>query len=84
MRKDNIVPDQWLDVKIPGMRIDRTWIVALVLGALLVMAGCNAISFFPHEAAEKAADKVLDDIFPGESAQKQLVKPIEPTTPKAQ
>jgi hypothetical protein len=50
------------------MKINKTWIVILVLGALSGAAGCNTISFFPHGAAEKAADKVLDDILPAEIA----------------
>lgn len=52
--------------------------VALLLGTLLCLAGCSVISFFPNQAAEKAADKVLDDIFPGKDA------PDETATPPAE
>ena len=54
------------------MRICKTWIVALALGALVSVAGCNAISFFPHDTAEKAADKVIDDILPVNGAQEDV------------
>ena len=45
---------------------------ALVL-ATAVVAGCGTISFFPAQPAQKAADKVIDDIWP----------PIQPTAPVA-
>jgi hypothetical protein len=45
---------------------------ALVL-ATVVVAGCGTISFFPAQPAQKAADKVIDDIWP----------PIQPTAPVA-
>jgi hypothetical protein len=45
---------------------------ALVL-ATAVAAGCGTISFFPAQPAQKAADKVIDDIWP----------PTQPTVPVA-
>jgi hypothetical protein len=41
--------------------------------AAAVLAGCGTISFFPAQPAQKAADKVIDDIWP----------PIQPTAPVA-
>ena len=46
-----------------NMRNYKTWIIAGVLGALLNLAGCGTITFFPYESAAKAADKVLDGIL---------------------
>jgi hypothetical protein len=45
---------------------------ALIL-ATAVAAGCGTISFFPAQPAQKAADKVIDDIWP----------PIQPAAPVA-
>ena len=53
----------------------------MVLGALVSVAGCNAISFFPHDAAEKAADKVIDDILPVNGAQEDVLTPAKPSKP---
>ena len=45
-----------------------------VTGVLIaVSAGCGTISFFPAQPAQKAADKVIDDIWP----------PVQPTAPVA-
>jgi len=63
------------------MRKNRTLVAALILGAMVGAAGCNAISFFPRDAAEKAADKVLDEFFPGDKIQESTVKPAEPKAP---
>ena len=37
-----------------------------MLSALILVSttGCSTISFFPAESAQKAADKVIDDIWP--------------------
>ena len=83
MRKVIRVSDHWLDVKIPCRRIGKTWVVALAVGTLIGLAGCNAISFFPHDAAEKAADKVIDDIFPVNGARQDVAAPAKPTPPPA-
>ena len=60
--------------------------VVLMLAALLGVSGCNAISFFPREPAEKAADQVLDDILPGNGtagngAPVDAAKPTVPSVP---
>ena len=45
-----------------------------IIGAVMaVSAGCGTISFFPAQPAQKAADKVIDDVWP----------PIQPTAPVA-
>ena len=62
------------NVKIPGMRINITWIAAFVLAALPGMSGCSVISFFPSRAAEKAADKVIDDFLPDNRVQEAAAK----------
>jgi len=41
--------------------------------AIATVSGCGTISFFPTQPAQKAADKVIDDIWP----------PIQPTAPVA-
>ena len=37
-----------------------------MLSALILVSttGCSTISFFPAESAQKAADKIIDDIWP--------------------
>jgi len=66
------------NVKMTGMRINKRWMVALLVAVLSGASGCNTISFFPYKAAEKAADKVLDDILPVSYAQDDATKPPEP------
>lgn len=46
--------------------------VAFLLSAacFAIMGGCSTISFFPTELAQKAADKVIDDIWPASAAAK--------------
>jgi hypothetical protein len=56
--------------------------LSLTAAALLVVfvSGCANITFFPKGTAQKAADKVIDDIWPGSSAPDTLIaKPA--TTP---
>ena len=40
-------------------------VVALALAGFLAMAGCASALFFPSKSAEKAADKVIDEIWLG-------------------
>ena len=41
------------------------FLLAMLSALILVStAGCSTISFFPTESAQKAADKVIDDIWP--------------------
>ena len=51
--------------------------MALLAGALLGLAGCNTISFFPGKAAERAVDKVLDDMLPGNGSPPDAALPPE-------
>lgn len=46
---------------------------SVLVFATAVAAGCGTISFFPAQPAQKAADKVIDDIWP----------PTQPTAPVA-
>lgn len=61
----------------PDMKNWKPLIVAAGLGALLCLGGCGTISFFPYESAAKAADKVLDDILPGNGEQPDAAKVAE-------
>jgi len=60
------------------MRTTKTWMMALLIGTLLCLAGCSVIGFFPAQAAERAADKVLDDIFPAKDAPDETPTPPAP------
>ena len=42
----------------------RTLAVVVTLSGLLVIVGCASTLFFPTKPAEKAADLVIDDIWP--------------------
>jgi ABC-type glycerol-3-phosphate transport system substrate-binding protein len=63
------------------MRPNRIRLAALTLAALAGLAGCSAISFFPYAAAEKAADRVLDEITSANGAPEESPKPVEPKNP---
>ena len=42
---------------------------------LLAMTGCSTISFFPAVGAQKAADKVINDIWPAPESAKPIQAP---------
>jgi hypothetical protein len=63
------------------MKNCKTWVAASILGALLCLGGCGTISFFPYESAAKAADKVLDDILPGNGGGDEHAKVSEAKKP---
>ena len=63
------------------MKNRKTWIAAILLGVLAGLGGCGTISFFPSESAEKAADVVLDDIFPGNGGHDELANSSESKKP---
>ncbi len=63
------------------MKNCKTRIVAASLGAWLCLGGCSTLSFFPYESAAKAADKVLDDILPGNGEQQEPAKVAETKKP---
>ena len=54
---------------------------SLVAMLLLVMAGCSTISFFPTADAQKAADKVIKDIWPAPEPVKTAKDPVAGATP---
>lgn len=42
----------------------KKWIIALLAGATFVLGGCVTINvYFPAAAAERAADKLIDEIW---------------------
>jgi hypothetical protein len=49
--------------------------LSLTAAALLVVAvsGCANIAFFPKGTAQKAADKVIDDIWPASSSAEPVI-----------
>ena len=47
------------------MKLARTLFVGVALTAMLALTGCGSTLFYPARSAEKAADKVIDDIWPG-------------------
>jgi hypothetical protein len=51
----------------------RTLQLIITCAVFSFAAGCGTISFFPTQPAQKAADKVIDDIWP----------PVQPTAPVA-
>lgn len=57
---------------------------SLLVMLLLTTAGCSTISFFPTADAQKAADKVIKDIWPAPETVKTAQDPVAgATTPSA-
>ena len=55
----------------------RSLTVNVALALLLLLQGCVTINiYFPAAAAEKAADKIIDEVW-------QLKKPGEPAAPSS-
>lgn len=54
------------------MRLQKNLIVVLLAVTQVAFAGCTTIAFFPTAPAQKAADKVIDDIWPA--------APVRPAT----
>ncbi len=55
----------------------RSLTVNAALAAALLLQGCVTINiYFPAAAAEKAADKIIDEVW-------QLKKPAEPVAPSS-
>ncbi len=63
-------------------RFMPAWLSAFIL---VSATGCSTISFFPAESAQKAADKVIDDIWPAADPTKKNneVKDIKEIKDKA-
>ena len=58
-------------MKNPAISLNR----AVALAAALVLSGCVTINiYFPAAAAEKAADKIIDEVY-------QLDQPQQPAAP---
>jgi hypothetical protein len=56
---------------------------ALGLAAILVLPACVTINiYFPEAAAEKAADKIIDDVWQLEKSDK-TTKPVDESAPSA-
>lgn len=53
--------------------VERKLQIMFMATLLLAASGCGSISFFPAQPAQKAADKVIDDVWP----------PVQPTAPVA-
>ncbi|MCY7387455.1 MAG: hypothetical protein LH481_05220 [Burkholderiales bacterium] len=47
------------------MKLARILAAFAALASVAVMVGCASTLFFPVHPAEKAADKLIDDIWPG-------------------
>ncbi len=52
------------------MKPVKTVVASVSLACIVLMGGCASTLFFPVKPAEKAADKVIDDVWP------DLVKPV--------
>ena len=46
------------------MKTGKTLVASIVLASVVAMPGCGSTLFYPVKSAEKAADKVIDDIWP--------------------
>ena len=46
------------------MKTGKVFVASITLASVFAMAGCASTLFFPAKPAEKAADKVIDDIWP--------------------
>ncbi len=51
------------------MKARKVLVASVTLICIAAMAGCTSTLFFPAKSAEKAADKLIDDIWP------ELAKP---------
>lgn len=57
----------------------KKWL--LVSALVSVMPACVTINiYFPAAAAEKAADKIIDDVWQLKNGEKPTVKTVEPST----
>ena len=45
------------------MKAGNTFVASIALACVLAMAGCASTLFFPLKSAEKAADKVIQEIW---------------------
>jgi hypothetical protein len=54
----------------------RTALVCLA--AWMALAGCSSIAFYPAVPAQKAADRVIDDIWPAQPANQTTAAKEQP------
>ena len=54
------------------MIVTKLFVACVALASIFAISGCASTLFFPAKPAEKAADKVIDDIWP------DLSKPAAP------
>lgn len=55
----------------------KNWLMAIGIAAIL--PACVTINiYFPAAAAEKAADKIIDDVWQLKNGEKPTVKTLEP------
>ncbi|PPD53731.1 MAG: hypothetical protein CTY12_04560 [Methylotenera sp.] len=60
----------------------KNWLMAISIAATL--PACVTINiYFPAAAAEKAADKIIDDVWQLKNGEKPTVKTIEPSAEPA-
>ena len=55
------------------MKAEKTLVAAITFTCVFAMAGCASTLFFPAKSAEKAADRLISEIWP------DLPKPAGPT-----
>ncbi len=67
-------------VKGRAVRRAKGWAIGWGVAVMLGLSACNSISFFPQAAAEKAADRVIDDIHP-DNAKGETAKALEANKP---
>ncbi len=60
----------------------RNWLIGItLLGATVILPACVTINiYFPAAAAEKAADKIIDDVWQLKNGEKPAVNTVEPAT----
>ena len=53
----------------------------VLLFAVAVLSACVTINiYFPASAAEKAADKIIDEVWQGSAAKPDVTEPLPPAT----
>jgi hypothetical protein len=64
------------------MPLQKKFVIVFLAFAQLAVAGCTTIAFFPAAPAQKAADKLIDDIWPAAPARPATASvPSVPSAP---
>ncbi|MBL8523827.1 MAG: hypothetical protein JNN20_09070 [Betaproteobacteria bacterium] len=72
------------------MKSGRSWPCLAAALAMAMASGCGTVvTFFPYKSAEKAADRIIDDVLTGTNgghapANGELAKAPEPVVPRAE